>query len=488
VLRRKARTKEPDAEEFGYRDSHTVNHHPREAFAASHGADPADMALIEAFAHEYSLTVSDSSAARRSVTLTGTIENMQEAFGTSLAHYEAPAGGYRGRTGSITVPANLRDVVTAVLGLDDRPVARPHLRRAHAAARPRGHSPALIARMYDFPDGPRGAGQTIGIIELGGGYRTSDLKAYFSALGVKMPAISSVSVAGGANQPGVDKDSDGEVMLDIEVAGAVAPEARMVVYFAPNTDRGFHDAVTTAVYDAVHKPSVISISWGGPEDHWTQQARNAMLAACTDAAAVGVTVIASAGDDGATDGVKDHKLHVDFPACLPPVLACGGTRLDTNHETIADETVWNELARKGGATGGGVSRLFPRPSYQNAARVPRHPETKFAGRGVPDVSGVADPTTGYRVRIDGKDTVLGGTSAVAPLWAGLIAVINQHLGKPVGFVNPALYRLGPAVFRSILKGNNGGYKAAKRWDACTGLGSPNGAALLKALESAAGIK
>ena len=485
VLRKRPQTQPAEAENFGFQNSQDVKYHTREDFAVMHGADPADIALIEAFAHEYSLTVTERSAARRSVVLTGTIENLQKAFGTTLAHYETPTGPYRGRTGSITVPADLQDVVTAVLGLDNRPVAKPHLRMAHAAAASGGLSPALIAQLYNFPAGAHGAGQTIGIIELGGGYRAADLNTYFAGLGIKTPTVTSVSVDGGANRPGVDKNSDGEVMLDIEVAGAVAPGARIVVYFAPNTDRGFHDAVTTAVHDTVNKPSVISISWGGPEDSWTKQARNAMLAACTDAAGVGVTVTAASGDDGATDGVADKKLHVDLPACLPPVLACGGTRLDTSGGAITSETVWNELAKNEGATGGGVSRIFPLPSYQSKAGVPTHPETKFAGRGVPDVAGDADPLTGYQVRVDGQNLIIGGTSAVAPLWAGLIAVINGQLGRPVGFVHTALYRIGTPAFRDIAIGNNGGYQASNNWDACTGFGSPNGAALLKALQGSA---
>ena len=450
-----------------------------------HGADPADIAIVEAFAHEYSLTVVERSAAKRSVVLTGTAENMQKAFGTSLAHYDSPIGKYRGRTGPIMLPAELQGVVTAVLGLDNRPVAKPHLRMAHAKAAAAGLSPALVGQLYNFPAGATGAGQTIGIIELGGGYAAADLTAYFSQLGIKPPTVSSVSVDGGANAPGVDQNSDGEVMLDIEVAGAVAPAAHIVVYFAPNTDQGFHDAIATAVHDTTNKPSVVSISWGGPEDSWTQQARDAMLSACNDAAAVGVTVTAAAGDDGATDGVSDNKLHVDLPACLPPVLACGGTRLDTNKNKITNETVWNELAKNEGATGGGVSRIFPIPTYQSSAGVPVHPETKFAGRGVPDVSGDADPVTGYQVRVDGKNMVIGGTSAVAPLWAGLIALFNQQLGTPVGFVHPALYAIGTPAFRDISSGNNGGYTAGPNWDACTGFGSPDGDALLKALKSAA---
>jgi len=486
VLRRRPQSRLPAAEEFAFQDTHTVKYHRREDFAVLHGADPADITLIEAFAHEHSLTVRERSAARRSVVLTGTVENMQEAFGTSLAHYQTPAGGYRGRTGPVMIPANLQGVVQAVLGLDNRPVAKPHSRRAHAAA-PAGLAPTAVAQMYNFPAGAHAAGQTIGIIELGGGYKAADLKTYFSGLGLNAPVVTAVSVDGGANAPGVDPDSDGEVMLDIEVAGSVAPGARIVVYFAPNTDQGFHDAITTAVQDTVNIPSVISISWGGPEDSWTQQSTSAMLAACTDAAAVGVTVTAAAGDDGATDGVSDNQFHVDLPACLPPVLGCGGTRLNSKNGKISSETVWNELAQNEGATGGGVSRIFPIPAYQASANVPVQPETKFAGRGVPDVSGDADPVTGYEVRVDGQNTVYGGTSAVAPLWAGLIALINQQLGMPVGFVQPVLYQIGTAAFRDITVGNNGGYQAGPNWDPCTGLGSPNGAALLKALRGTAAI-
>ena len=483
VLRRRVRTQEPAAERYAYRDARTVDYHSRDEFAVLHGADTVDIALVEAFAHEYSLTVRERSAARRSVVLRGTAENMQAAFGTSLAHYDTPAGGYRGRTGSITLPVDLQDVVTAVFGLDNRPVAKPHLRRARAAAAgPSGLAPTLVAKAYNFPASSHGAGQTIGIIELGGGYSAADLTTYFSGLGITAPTVSSVSVDGGANQPGVDDNSDGEVMLDIEVAGSVAPGARIVVYFAPNTDQGFHDAITTAVHDTTNNPSVISISWGGPEDSWTTQAASAMLAACTDAAGVGVTVTAAAGDDGATDGLSDGQLHVDLPACLPPVLACGGTRLNTKGAAITSETVWNELALNEGATGGGVSRIYPLPSYQTSAGVPAQPDTNFAGRGVPDVAGDADPETGYQVRVDGSDTVIGGTSAVAPLWAGLIALINQQLGKPVGFIQPALYQIGVSAFHDITSGNNGGYQAGPDWDPCTGLGSPNGAALLKALQ------
>ncbi len=478
VLRR--RTPAAPPESFAFSDPQSVTHHAREEYGTVHGAIASDMTAIEAFAHEFGLTVTERSQARRTMVLSGTAENMQRAFGTSLAYYNSPGGSYRGRTGPVMIPEELQPMVTAVLGLDSRPVAKPHV-RIHAAQPPGSLTPVQVAKLYNFPSGVTGAGQTIGIVELGGGYKASDLKTYFTALGIKPPVVTSVSVDHGVNKPGVDKNSDGEVMLDIEVAGAVAPGARIVVYFAPNTDQGFVDAITTAVHDTVNKPSVISISWGGPEDSWTQQAADAMLQAVTDAAGVGVTVTAAAGDDGATDGVSDNKLHVDLPACLPPVLACGGTRLNTSNGVLTNEVVWNELANKEGATGGGVSKLFPIPSYQATASVPAQPETNFAGRGVPDVAGDADPVTGYMVRADGKNQVIGGTSAVAPLWAGLTALMNQQLGRPVGFLQPALYQIGSSKFRDITSGNNGHYAAGVNWDACTGLGSPNGKALVQAL-------
>jgi kumamolisin len=480
VLRRRMRANMPAAEEFAFRPANSTAYQTRGEFAVLHGADPADIAAIEAFAHENGLTVAERSAARRSVVLNGTAANMQKAFGTKLAHYTTTTGEYRGRTGSLTIPSNLQGMVTAVLGLDNRPIAKPHSRRAHAARVTGALTPTQVAQAYSFPAGATGAGETIGIIELGGGYNTDDLNTYFNG---KAPAITSTSVDGGANQPGVDPDSDGEVMLDIEVAGSVAPGARIVVYFAPNTDQGFHDAITTAVHDTTNNPSVISISWGGSEDSWTTQAANAMLQACTDAAGVGVTITAAAGDNGATDGVSDGKLHVDLPACLPPVLGCGGTKLILSGGEIKTEVVWNESANGEGVTGGGVSDIFPLASYQAKAGVPPQQENHFVGRGVPDVGGDADPVTGYKVRVDGQNTVIGGTSAVAPLWAGLIALINQQMGRPVGFVQPALYQLiGTTAFHQITTGNNGAYDAGPNWNACTGLGTPNGAAILKALQ------
>jgi kumamolisin len=271
-------------------------------------------------------------------------------------------------------------------------------------------------------------------------------------------------------------------MLDIEVAASIATGAKIVVYFTPNTDQGFIDAVTTAVHDTTNKPSVISISWGGPESTWTAQATAALDAACQAAAAVGVTITVAAGDNGSTDGATGNN--VDFPASSPHVLACGGTRLTGSGSTIASEVVWNELAIGEGATGGGVSTIFPLPAWQQNANVPAAP-TSAGGRGVPDVAGDADPSTGYIVRVDGVTYVIGGTSAVAPLWAGLIALANQQNGVSAGFINPTLYTASAKkAFRDITQGNNGSFSAGPGWDACTGQGSPIGSAIIQLLGTA----
>jgi kumamolisin len=345
-------------------------------------------------------------------------------------------------------------------------------------------TPPQIAQLYDFPTGVTGSGQCIALIELGGGYRRTDVNAYFAKLGLSIPPkVRSKSVDGGHNTPEGDPNGpDGEVLLDIEVAGAVAPGAKLVVYFAPNTDAGFLDAILSAIHDARNAPSVISISWGGPESDWTLQAMQAMDQAFQDAAALGVTVCCASGDDGSSDRVADGRAHVDFPASSPYALGCGGTRLESTGSTIASEVTWNENGH--GATGGGISDVFALPSWQIGAGIPPSVNPgKHVGRGVPDVAGDADPFTGYQVLVDGKVFVIGGTSAVAPLWAGLIALCNQHLGHAIGYLNPVLYNLSKSseAFHDITTGNNGAYSARAGWDACTGLGSPDGVKLLSML-------
>lgn len=456
----------------------------REELALARGAEPADLEAVQAFAAEHGLEVTLVDGGRRSVGLAGPVAAMESAFGVHMALFQRGGAGWRGHEGPVQLPAALAERVAAVLGLDERPQARPHLRQASSPTT--SYSPPELARLYAFPTGVDGSGQTIGLVELGGGYQPSELTTYFSGLGIPEPQVTAVSVDGGTNQTsGQSGGPDAEVALDIEVAGAVAPGAAIVVYFAPNTDRGFLDAVSSAVHDTTHRPSVLSISWGGAESTWTAQAMSAFDQVLADAALVGLTVSVAAGDNGSSDGVSDGLAHADFPASSPHVLACGGTRLEAGAGAITAEVVWNDGAGQG-ATGGGVSATFPLPSWQSAAGVPPsanpgHP----AGRGLPDVAGDADPATGYRVRVDGADIVVGGTSAVAPLWAGLVALLNQARGGPVGYLTPALYTSLAArgACRDITSGDNGAYRAGPGWDACTGWGSPDGAALLAALAS-----
>jgi kumamolisin len=490
----------------------------RQRLAEERGADPREMARVERFLRDAGIDVLSSDPATRIVAAEGTVEQTSAAFGVSLGHYQTDEVTYRGREGAVKVPADIADLVEAVLGLDDRPQARSHLQPGRdldegglpdpeseadaapgpaAAARAPAAKPlwaTQVAKLYGFPTNT-GAGETIAILELGGGYTDADLSAYFTRANINpAPSVEAVAVDQGSNQPG--GDADGEVLLDIEVAGSIAPGAKIVVYFADNSDRGFLDALTTAAHDTTNAPSVISISWGGPEPAWTKQARKAFDGALADAAALGVTVLAAAGDHGAADGGGDGRVYADFPASSPHIVACGGTTLVASRGRIASEVVWND--NDGWATGGGISSAFKVPAYQQGMSMPADLNgSGKPGRGVPDIAGNADSKSGFIVRVDGQWTVVGGTSAVAPLYAGLIAQLNQALGRPLGALLPALYGIPAAdranVFRDITTGNNSvpasqfgpatpGYPAAAGWDACTGLGSVHGAALATLLQ------
>lgn len=456
----------------------------REQFDARYGADPADLERVRDFAVAHQLEVVEASSAKRSVVLSGTVDQLCAAFGVELQLFEHPDGTYRGRSGPILVPPELADVVVAVLGLDDRPQATPHFQvyseteRARGARPPGSHTGQELATLYEFPSGD-GTGQSVAILEFGGGYREEDLTAYFSEIGVAVPTITAVSVDGAQNDPSTPDSADGEVMLDIEVAGAVAHGAHQSIYFAPNTARGFIDAITTAIHDSSHPPSVISISWGAAESFWTAQAREALDNEFQAAGLLGITICVASGDDGSTDQGGDGRAHVDYPASSPWVLGCGGTRIEVDDGTITTEVAWNDGA--GSATGGGVSEIYALPEWQAAANVPPSAnDDRTRGRGVPDVAGNASPATGYWVRVDGVEASVGGTSAVAPLWAGLVALLNQHLEGEVGFLNPQLYT-EPEAFQDITRGDNGDYDAAPGWDACTGLGRPIGTSLLRLL-------
>jgi kumamolisin len=550
--------------------------------AERYGADPADVDLVSRELGGRGLAVTSVHAVTRRVKMAGTLGDLSSAFGTTLRQVSSPDPRGRGRVthryreGPLYLPAALDGIVTAVLGLDTRPQAQPRFQtpRDAAAAKGTSYTPNQVADIYDFPAGTDGTGQTVAVIELGGGFTTSDLDAYFGSLGIPTPSITAASVDGATNNPGDTSEASVEVNLDIDVIGAAAPGAAQIVYFAPNNgDQGFVDAISAAA-EATPAPIAISISWGQSEDKWTAQGMQAMNQAMSDAAALGISVCAAAGDNGSSDGVNDGQVHVDFPASSPYALGCGGTKLiaDPATGTVSSEVVWNELASGEGAGGGGVSDQFPLPSWQANAGVParasaqpaaagaasaaagstdagstdgdstngdstdagstdeeidsehrrRHPTggggggnggtgggggnggsggsggsgssgsggsggSGAGGRGVPDVAGNADPTTGYQIYSGGQAQVVGGTSAVAPLWSALIARLAQASGKRFGLLQPLVYAgVSPGTdvpgFRDITSGNNGAYSAGPGWDACSGLGVPDGTALLSRLE------
>jgi kumamolisin len=490
--------------------------------AERYGADPADVDLVRRTLAGLGLEITAVLPGSRRIKVAGTLGQLSSVFGAELRQVSSPAPEgqwtvtHRYREGALFVPAPLDGVVLAVLGLDTRPQARPHFRAPRdgsAAAAAQGHTypPNQVASIYQFPAGTTGAGQTIAVIELGGGFSGSDLDTYFGGLGIDVPSVTAASVDGASNAPGSDPNgADVEVALDVDVIGAAAPGAVQVVYFAPNSDSGFIDAISEAA-QATPAPIAISISWGQSEDSWTAQGRTAMDAAMADAAALGITVCVASGDNGSGDAVDDGQPHVDFPASSPHALACGGTKLlaDATTGAISSEVVWNETAANEGAGGGGVSDEFALPSWQADAGVPARAGSGSGagagsgsgtgagsgsgtgagsgGRGVPDVAGNADPATGYQIYSGGKAQVVGGTSAVAPLWAALISRLAEASGQRFGLIQTLLYAgvtPGTAVsgFRDITSGNNGAYAAGPGWDACSGLGSPDGTALLNRLQ------
>src|SRR5262252_2123773 len=498
----------------------TTGHLSREEFAERFGASKADLDLVVSFARSKGLEVEETSTARRIVKVFGTVEQMNHAFGVDLGRYESPTETYRGREGAVNMPQEVAQVVEGVFGLDNRRMARragtrvaPRAPKAFAPASGRvgsietstelGGGPSLnvtaltppqVASLYDYPVTPGAAGQTIGLIEFGGGFAQADLNQFFSGLGGGFTAPTPVVVGmdGVTNNPGVDINEDGEVTLDICVASSVAANADIAVYFAPWTEQGWVDIITSAVHDTTNNPSVLSISWGWPEFEgidgftWTQQAINAVNQTFQEAAALGVTVFAASGDNGSDCGQGDGVAHVLYPASDPFVSSCGGTRISDVSGGSFTETTWSQSF---GTTGGGISDFFSLPTYQIGSGVPLSANDGHQGRGIPDIAGNADPASGYNLIVDGSSFPgVGGTSATAPLYAALVALCNARLGRSVGFLNPLLYALNnTGVIRDIADnasnatGGAPGYTAGPGWDAATGLGVVDGQGLLAAL-------
>jgi kumamolisin len=320
-----------------------------EEFGNLYGADPGDIERVTAFGRANGMTVVEVNAARRVVVLSGTVAQMNKSFAVDLGSYESYDQAYRGREGYVHLPDDLAGIVEGVFGLDNRRASRQHATM----------TPSQVAGLYNFPTG-KATGQTIGILEFGGGFATSDINQYLGPLGLSAPTLNVVKVDGIGNTPAGSatsvwlnnpllfpvSDPDIEVTLDIDVAAAVAQGATIALYFAPNTEQGWVDALTTVLADTTNNPSVLSISWGKDEASWTPSLRYKIQLAFQSAAAQGVTVFVAAGDLGSDDGVNDGKAHVQYPASDPWVTACGGTVITT--VSPLSEDTWNDAS---GATG-----------------------------------------------------------------------------------------------------------------------------------------
>ncbi len=533
----------------------------RQILAERYGATREDAEFVQRWARQHGLSVSHIELGLRRMNLVGTAAAMSSAFGVTLSTYRHSRTGvhFRCPEADIRIPKELVPIITGVFGLNNMPVVvrRPVRASAVAAAAqkdpkqtfPGSFYPHEVSKLYNFPP-TQGAGQRVAIFEFGGGFSQAVLKDYFTKnIGLQTPpTVNGISVLGTSIQ--VDRDVTGEVYLDIEVIGAMAPKAIIDVYFAPWTGQGYLAAVEQAIHNDDY--AAISISYGLDEDvrgsaanpGWPMLHQN-LEEAFRDAAAVGIPLFVSTGDQGSSSvrgqiqiGGQQIEVtgfskttHEEYPCTSPYVTAVGGTLLYAEGGAITKELVWNELGPLqqnaqgsfyfGGATGGGVSDRFPIPSYQSKAGISFKSVNKpaVAGRAVPDVAGNAGSTTGYLVSQPPGSTFpiapVGGTSASAPMWAGLMACIRETLDikfsekMPVFFLNDFIYAVGKsAAFRDIVGGrdftldqrgeltpgdfipvgNNrstqaDGYYAAEGFDLCTGWGSPNGIELLSVLQT-----
>jgi kumamolisin len=476
------------------------------SYADDYGAAPADAAKVEEELRSRGLQVYDVSLADRSLHARGTIAQLNAAFGVELGLYQSGTHGeFRGREGNITIPAPLDGIVTGVFGLDNRRVA--HRRTTTAQPAPPALTPPEFEARYQFPNGDA-AGQVVAIAEFGGLIVPGDVQAFCQKYGRPVPTVTPVAVGGAKlltlaeveqlpkQQQQEVLDESVEVMMDIEIVAALCPAATIPVYFAPFSEKGWIDLLN-AVLGAAPVPVALSVSWGLYEDStdWSAAAVREISQRLQALALRGITVCVAAGDDGAGDGADDGKAHVDFPASSPWVLAVGGTMLNA---AAQQEVVWwqspGERAEGGGATGGGVSTIFPRPAWQTV-QVASLNQGSINGRVIPDVAALAGPPY-YDLIFLGKDSPNGGTSAAAPLWASMLARVTA--GLPAAdrprFLTPLLYgaaqaggTLGQETCSDITSGDNaspgvpGGYAAGTGYDAVSGWGTPIGVKLQQLL-------
>jgi kumamolisin len=479
-------------------------------FEKQYGASRADVDTVAKVLKKYGLTVTQGSLATRSVQVSGTAKQMENAFRPKLGIYrDAHGTEFRDREGSYEVPKELAGIVTGVIGFGQRAVAR---RRSAAVAKAVNSlqplTPSDVEKLYSFPQGTANQ-QTIAIAEFGGGYFADDLTAYCQKSGRRVPTVNAISINRPAYTlqeilrlpPTVRKnelDSSVEVMMDVEVIAGLCPDSTISVYFATFDQKGWVDLLNRTIQD---RPVVLSVSWGLAEDDqaWSKAARDAINERLNAAALLGITVCVASGDDGSGDQEVDNRAHVDFPASSPFVLGVGGTMLNAPLAPSSEVVWWEAPGRRtnqgGGSTGGGVSVFYNRPSWQGV-KVKSLNKGSIDGRIVPDVAAVAGNPF-YDLIVLGRDSPNGGTSAAAPVWAALIARINANLpsAKRQRFLTPLLYNLAPSGqtvgtigCNDITQGNNAsrpqpgkGYAAGPGFDAVSGWGTPNGTALQAAL-------
>jgi kumamolisin len=478
----------------------------------TYGTVAGSVELVESFARKFKLEIIEMSPHRRNIRLRGRAEDVARAFKTKFDEFELDGHKFFAPVLPLNVPKEWDGAIEAVLGLH---TSRQSWPRRRSTVHGMGTPVSLhdLARAYVYPPGLDGSGETIGLIEFGGGFYPEDIEQFCARMGVAAPRITVVEIAGGANQPASRRaiheflnvingkltlaanteQSDpfvaahytAEVTMDIEILAALAPGAHIVVYFASADEQGLYHALNRAVHDEQHKPGILSMSWSVAEPTLLQSELQAIEGVLHEAAHLGITLCGSSGDDGALNGSADKKPSVNYPASSPYCLACGGTSGKVDAKGISEEVVWNATyLGSRGASGGGVSELFHLPAWQEGASVPVGPKGN-SGRGVPDVAGIADPRCGCEMLMAGQTFASSGTSAVAPMWAALIARFNQALGQRCGHLHPHIYRLGKErrdALRPVLKGNNGLYHAGEGWNACTGYGTPRGNELLAHLK------
>jgi kumamolisin len=481
----------------------------RDQLRDTYGASQEDIDAVAKVLDTFGLKLVDANLATRTVRFRGNVSAMEEAFQVKLFNYSHEHGNYRGRVGPVRIPSALSAIVQGVFGLDNRRVAR---RRRHpvrdddkarlASVPAAWYVPAELASHYNFPPGD-GSGQTVGLLEFGGGFFPQDLKKFCHLAKIAtVPNVIPISTDG---TPTDSKDgAEGEVMLDIEVVAGICPKANIAVYFAQWGEQGWLSALDAAVHDQTNNPSVLSVRWGNAEDTdiWTDQAMEQINQSLQEAAMIGVTVCVAAGDDGSSDAISDGHAHVDFPSSSPFALAVGGTTI-TAKDGSQPDIAWKEgdglRADNGGSTGGGVSVKFPRPAWQQNVQVTSVNPGAIVGRCVPDLAANADwNASPYLLVVDGQPQPNGGTSAASPLVASLLTLINAERANgaahPVGYLTPLLYQpyagngttIGATGCTDVQLGENatdkiGGYMAGIGYDAVSGWGTPNGVKLAGAI-------